>query len=89
MKYVNAYELTQGYGGPEEGGWWYDVGTPLASVPIYDDQDPEPVIEDLKGKFSYYDNYRERTSAAGGADLGVWVQDHVAQDFPQARPHYE
>ena len=90
MKYVNAYELTQGYGGSEEGGWWFDCGEPLASIPINDDDDPKPYVEDLKEKFSYYDEYRERTSAAGdGMDLGVWVEDHVAQDFPQARPYYE
>jgi hypothetical protein len=25
MFYVNAYERTERYGGPEEGGWWYSV----------------------------------------------------------------
>lgn len=32
--YVNVYRVTRHYGGPEEGGWWYDAGEPLASVPI-------------------------------------------------------
>lgn len=32
--YVNAYAVTRHYGGPEEGGWWYNAGQPLASVPI-------------------------------------------------------
>jgi len=32
--YVNLYRVTRHYGGPEEGGWWYDAGEPLASVPI-------------------------------------------------------
>ncbi len=32
--YLNLYLIDQSYGGPEEGGWYYDVGTPLASVPI-------------------------------------------------------
>ena len=27
MYYVNEYMVGKGYGGPEEGGWWYDVGT--------------------------------------------------------------
>lgn len=34
LLYVNAYLVTRQYGGPEEGGWWYDTGTPLASVPV-------------------------------------------------------
>jgi hypothetical protein len=32
--YVNLYRVTRHYGGPEEGGWWYNAGEPLASVPI-------------------------------------------------------
>lgn len=34
MLYLNAYEVCRAYGGPEEGGWWYDAGEPLASIPI-------------------------------------------------------
>ena len=25
-RYLNVYEVTQQYGGPEEGGWWYNYG---------------------------------------------------------------
>lgn len=32
--FVNVYEAGRVYGGPEEGGWWFDTGTPLASVPV-------------------------------------------------------
>lgn len=32
--YVNAYLVQRCYGGPEEGGWWFDSGTPLAAVPL-------------------------------------------------------
>jgi hypothetical protein len=34
MLYINVYLVSQLYGGPEEGGWYYDAGEPLASVPI-------------------------------------------------------
>ena len=34
LKYINAYEVTRHYGGPEEGGWWYNSGEPVASVPV-------------------------------------------------------
>ena len=29
--YVNIYEVDRAYGGSEEGGWWYDTGTPCNS----------------------------------------------------------
>jgi hypothetical protein len=32
--YLNTYEVWQAYGGPEEGGWWYDCGSPVQSVLI-------------------------------------------------------
>lgn len=31
--YVNAYIVSRHCGGSEEGGWWYDAGHPIASVP--------------------------------------------------------
>ena len=34
MLYVNVYLVTQLYGGPEEGNWYFDAGSPLASIPI-------------------------------------------------------
>ena len=34
MLYINAYIVSRCYGGPEEGGWWFDSGEPIASIPI-------------------------------------------------------
>lgn len=30
--YLNTYHTWQQYGGPEEGGWWFDCGEPLQSI---------------------------------------------------------
>lgn len=32
--YVNIYAVGRSYGGPEEGGWWFDTGEPVGSIPI-------------------------------------------------------
>jgi hypothetical protein len=32
--YINAYAVTRHFGGPEEGGWWFNAGEALASVPV-------------------------------------------------------
>lgn len=32
--YVNAYSVTRNYGGPEEGGWYYNAFEPIASIPV-------------------------------------------------------
>jgi hypothetical protein len=34
VMYVNAYAVTRHFGGHEEGGWWYNAGSPLASIPV-------------------------------------------------------
>ena len=34
IMYVNVYRIARCYGGPEEGGWYYDVGEPVASIPV-------------------------------------------------------
>lgn len=36
--YLNTYARHMQYGGPEEGGWWYDCGTPLQSI-LYSNED--------------------------------------------------
>lgn len=36
--YLNTYEVWQAYGGPEEGGWWYECGSPVQSVLISDQE---------------------------------------------------
>jgi hypothetical protein len=34
IAFVNAYAVTRHFGGREEGGWWFNAGSPLASVPV-------------------------------------------------------
>lgn len=47
-QYVNAYDHNRAYGGPEEGGWWFDTGTCLASIPCESDEQIEEAKVRLK-----------------------------------------
>ena len=95
-QFVNVYEVRQVLGGVEEGGWYYDVGEPLSSIVVNNEaerQEAEMLLEKL---FDFYDQsswdlgrQRGRTSAAGGYDISIYVEDHFAEYFPQRRPHYE
>jgi hypothetical protein len=89
--YVNAYRVTQAYGGPEEGDWWYDVGEPLASVPIHTEEQEDTVRNLLHTVLApQFEDARPRTSATGdGEDLVITVERHLAAPFPATRPHYE
>lgn len=33
--HANVHEMSDGYGGPEEGGWWFSQGTPVGSTRGY------------------------------------------------------
>ena len=41
IMYLNAYSVTRRYGGPEEGGWYYNHREPIASIPIVGVSTPE------------------------------------------------
>lgn len=40
MLFLNVYAVERAYGGPQEGGWWYNYGIPLASVPMPAEERP-------------------------------------------------
>lgn len=103
-KYLNVYEVTQAYGGPEEGGWWYDAGTPLESIRVDNGEQEGKIRESLQRRYEVddFNNYtsnreeggdveriRGRTSAAGGYDVVIRTEYEFARPFPQERPRYE
>jgi hypothetical protein len=74
--YVNVYSISQGYGGPEEGGWWYNVGEPVTSVRCDTHTEAETMADILRKK---YLNTGKSRSTLGGDDT----------PYPTERPHYE
>lgn len=92
MIYVNCYKVSLCYGGPEEGGWWYDAGEPLASVPLDSsatETEIERVREDLYAKFGQPSKGLGRRSASDPEDIEVYVEYNFADYFPKEKPHYE
>ncbi len=90
LRYVNAYDTNRSYGGPEEGGWWYDTGIPLASVPVTSDKSEENMKAYLHIMFDqqYAANHPIGSVLCEG-QLAIYVEEHIAADFPTERPHYE
>jgi hypothetical protein len=84
--WVNVYLVNRHYGGPEEGGWWFDSGQPIASIPIIGQAEARFAMNYWKKKYPKTDC---RYSSIGGIDHDVLVQDHFAEAWPTERPHYE
>jgi len=91
MRYINAYEVTLGYGGPEEGGWWYDIGLPLGSIPVTSQEEEADARQLLAQRLApMFEGRRRKSSvAADAADLVICIEDEVAAPYPRERPHYE
>lgn len=85
--HVTAYEVERHYGGPEEGGWWYNWYELIESVPIHR-HDADEVAETLKGK--YQDRVQgDIYSVLGGVAISVFVEDNLGEYETKVRPHYE
>jgi len=90
VTYLNAYNVNRFYGGPHEGGWWFDAGDPIASVPLRD-EDPAAAIEwgaylrDKVGWISQHDRY----SVLGHDEFEIRPDDYFARSFPEETPRYE
>jgi hypothetical protein len=88
IKFINVYEVERCYGGPEEGGWWYDVGEPVASVPYANEHDGQRIRHEMKQMYPRSKG-QGRYSVFGGPDYEVYSEDQFARPFPKERPHYE
>jgi hypothetical protein len=92
MKYINAYLVDSQYGGPEEGGWWYDSGEPVASIPIpnqMSDHDLGERADVVRRGLLHLAGDDDRHKVNGGPDLVVRLEDEFAKEYPEERPHYE
>lgn len=85
--FVSAYAVTRHYGGPEEGGWWYDWYELIQTVPTAPDG-ADVVRGELERVHSSV-NVGDRFSVLGGATLSVMVEDSPGEFETRERPHYE
>ena len=85
--YVNAYAVSRHYGGPQEGGWWYNAGEPLASVPLSDRTRIRAEVARLEELFADQ-QWGNIYSVNGGVELRIAIEDQMAEVWPEERPYY-
>lgn len=95
--YVHKFEVRQEYGGPEEGGWWYDAGTPVEDwdVEAYDSEDEAYARSRvLNGE----ERERREGLRHGYSSVLSYTEEFFAYSvslraretsYPNSRPHYE
>lgn len=100
--WIHKYEVNQQYGGPEEGGWWFESGTPATDwTPIrvlIDVNDDEPAYEICRAlnKAEYlrqnYEEDYEFTSVLSYKSRHFTYtisEESQPEAYPKERPHYE
>jgi hypothetical protein len=93
--YVVQYGVTRHFGGPEEGGWYYDwheLALPVATVET-SRQDAKTMCRAMNA-LAQRDREREgrhqgRNSVLGGEDIVYVVETTVGSNATTERPHYE
>jgi|TARA_R100001510_G_scaffold21961_1_gene19259 hypothetical protein len=84
---VNIYGTGRAYGGPEEGGWYYDYRHNGETVMAY-------VTLGLARYVADCINTTGRMPSGEGGELNTryceaLVEEHAPRDYPPCRPHYE
>jgi hypothetical protein len=98
MKYINVYELGREFGGPEEGGWWYDTGTydedlSMALPSSVPDDKVKAIAIALRDRLVQQarDNEVPRVYSVlyRGGRYMVRIEDEAGHDLPEERPYYQ
>ena len=84
--YINTYIVTRHYGGPEEGGWWYNQGHLIETLETSEDKADE---ERSKMEEKHKDkNEGDINSVLGGTLLEVVIEETPGEDYPATKPQY-
>jgi hypothetical protein len=87
LKWVNAYTITREYGGPEEGGWWYNAYNCEESHLVFR-WNLEKTLDKVRKE---WDSVKDGDiySVLGGTDTWIGEEKHRAESETTVRPRYE
>jgi len=89
VKYLSVYTITRHYGGPEEGGWWYNTSHLRDTIPFeYSEGAESKLREYLKNKWKD-EHGGDIYSVLGGSEMEILVEDTPGQHQDTEVPHYE
>jgi hypothetical protein len=86
--HLAIYETARLYGGPEEGGWYYETGRPIRTVFQYTSR---RLAQKFAGKLNA--EFEERNQAPVGRNhycgLFAKVTNHPPVKYPDKKPHWD
>lgn len=86
LKWVNVYTITRHYGGPEEGGWWYNYYECQESYLIFR-WSLRKTLAKAKMKWRH-SKHGDIYSVLGGTNIWIGEEKHKAESETTERPYY-
>jgi hypothetical protein len=86
--FVNVYTITRHYGGPEEGGWYFNWFECKEVIPVQH-QYATQLANTFYDKYVKSHKHGDIYSVLGGQDVAVYVELHPKQSETKERPYYE
>lgn len=84
---VMFHECNMQYGGPEEGGWYYQQGWPVKTVCVFSKK--QAIREAINLEEEAREIFGDRKDYLGWDQWSVSFSDGYAKAYPEQRPHYE
>lgn len=92
---VSIHLFDKAYGGPEEGGWWYQYGSPDEGYSKYTRffktrDEAITYANSLDSIISKLNENRPSVSSVSSIGRYCWmIQDDAPHSWPEQVPHYE
>ena len=92
---VSIHLVDQAYGGPEEGGWWYQYGSPDEGYSKFTRffktrDEAHKYGEKLDSMIAELNKNRPSISSVSSIGRYQWmIQDDLPHEWPKQVPHYE
>ena len=91
--YVNEYRTNREYGGPEEGGWWYDTGGFVETHAMFTKLDEASAFCAADEQVRHLDEMNEGERPPSSVLCRGWheilIQKHPGEHYPRERPFCE
>ena len=84
---ITIHETTLNYGGPEEGGWWYQAGYPVLSHCIFSKK------QAIQAFIQYFEEYEIEGQPSLGdsttySNYELMFSNRYASVYPETKPYY-
>ena len=84
---IKLHYVRQAYGGPEEGGWWYETGEPYQTHCIFSKKQCSNRLLELTQDLELYDQ-PPIDDSRGLTALHATLGTGYARFYPSERPYY-